>query len=603
MSNFVILGEPMHPWNLTVDEAEVLQKSLAEDCVIKGDPSVETVAAIDISMDPESQFGITSVVLYSLPHREVLDEVLLLGDLTFPYVPGLLAFREAPLMLQALMKLDRDPDCLLVDGHGYAHPRRFGLASHLGLLMERPSIGCAEENLVGEYEEPASSVGSFTDIWDGEPIGYAFRSMNGANPIFLSPGHKISRENMLPIVRSLVTGRTKLPEPLHLADKNAGKERRKLRRITEPFVESDIGVFLVGGAVRDLLLGTPPKDYDLLVTDFPETVRSTLEEDFESGFFDLDEQRGIYRQVSDELQLDVTVVDDGAVVDDLERRDFTINSIALDMNRESWVDPCGGRDDIRQNNLRVTDEESLVRDPLRILRAYRFATELDFEVTSELRDQILEHAGDLVSVSKERIVDELLSIAAHEESSDCLRRMTEDGLMDRVGFFSSMAATDVKKLEVWKTVLEGYPLFAGEYHGDYSMLDGLEVGRMIEESVLDGWPLHRRILTVVRMSHRSLPELPEYDVLRESAWKLLGRLIGVALTEDWSVDHLGEAVSRLQRYLDDRDLMEKEVVSSIDKSEDVGRLKNEQLEDELPGLWENRMAPILGIETAPQTSS
>ncbi|MFB6347596.1 MAG: endonuclease V [bacterium] len=592
----------MHPWNLSVEDAEVLQKSLAEDCELEGDPDVETVAAIDISMYPESQIGITSVVHYSLEHDEIINTILLLGDLTFPYVPGLLAFREAPLMLQALMKLDRDPDCLLVDGHGYAHPRRFGLASHLGLLMEIPSIGCAEKNLVGEYDEPGESVGSFTDIWDGEPIGYAFRSMEGANPIFLSPGHKVSRENMLPIIHSLITGRTKLPGPLHRADSNAGNERRRLKRMSQPFVEEETGVFLVGGAVRDLLTGRHPEDYDLLVTQFSDSLRETLEDDFEAGFFDLDADRRMHRLVSGELQLDVTVVDSDEVIDDLKRRDFTINSIALDMNRESWVDPCDGRYDIRQGQLRAAGEASLKQDPLRILRAYRLVTELDFSITDELHDQILEHASQLETVSRERIVEELLKIVTHDNSLDCVLSMNDEELLSRVEFFAPESANDIRMLEQWKRVLQGYPLFSGDYHGGYSLLDGFEAGRLIERDALDGWPFHRRIKTVVRSSNLPLPEVPQFDTLKESRWKLLGRLMGVALQNKWPIERVGESVSRLQRYLDDRELMEKEVVASLEVKRDVGRKKKKKLKKELPGLWENRMSPILGMDASSETS-
>lgn len=583
----------MHPWNLTVEEAEVLQESLAEDCDLKGDPSVETVAGIDISMSPDSQIGITAVVHYSLTHREVLDQVILMGDLTFPYVPGLLAFREAPLMLQALMKLDRDPDCLLVDGHGYAHPRRFGLASHLGLLMELPSIGCAKENLVGEYEDPDESVGSFTDVWDGEPIGYALRTMKNANPVFLSPGHLISRENMLPVVQALITGHSKLPEPLHMAHRSASNERRKLRRISEPFIEEDTGVFLVGGAVRDLLIGRFPEDYDLLITDMPPTARERVEESFETGFFELDVERGIFRLVSDQLQLDVTVVDEDKVIDDLRRRDFTVNSIALDLNRENWVDPCQGRKDVRQESLRATTETSLTEDPLRVLRAYRLATELDFEITEELRGLILETARELASISRERIVEELLKIATHEDSSECLTRMEDDGLLEEVDFFVTSVSEDVGRLLEWKNVLEGYPIVSGDYHGGFTLLDGFVSARLIKPSVLDEWPFHHRITTVTRASHEPLPELPSFEVLTGSAWRLFGMILGVAIRNEWTVERVGESVSRLQRYLDDRDLLEKEVVESLDKTENVGAEKNEALKRELPGLWENRMSPIL----------
>jgi deoxyribonuclease V len=587
----------MHPWNLTVEEAEVLQKSLAEDCSLEGDPEVETVAGVDISMNPDSELAITTVVLYSLERRTTIKEIVLLGDLTFPYVPGLLAFREAPLMLQALMRLDREPDCLIVDGHGYAHPRRFGLASHLGLLMELPSIGCAKSLLVGDFDTPGSEVGSFTDIWDGEPIGYAFRSRKDANPIFLSAGHKISRENMLPIVRQIIDGRTKLPAPVHRADKLAGNERKRLRTLSEPFIDRDLGVFLVGGALRDLLSGRQPADYDLLVTDFDEEIREEIGDRYESNFFEMDADRQVFRMVAENLQLDVTVVENDQVVDDLLRRDFTINSIALDMNRENWVDPCSGRDDIKQGKIRPTEEDSMWEDPVRLLRAFRFASDLDFELTDEVTDQVEEIGPRLSTTSYERIVEELFKIVSLEESLECLSQMKGEGVFRSVDFFRGEGVGEVRLVTHWVPILEGYELFSGDYHGEYELLTGLQVGRLIAKGELDGWPIHDRIKRITRASYESLTEVPDFDVLNSSQWSLVGRLLGMGLRENWSSHRVGETLSRLQRYVRDRDLLEKDIVEDIREqvSEDgnIGERKRAKLKTELPGLWENRMTPIL----------
>lgn len=585
----------MHPWNLTVDEAERLQKSLAEDCLLEGNPDVRTVAGVDISMEPESELGLASVVLYSVERETILREVVLLGDLTFPYVPGLLAFREAPLMMRALMQLDREPDCLLVDGHGYAHPRRFGLASHLGLLMECPSIGCAKSLLVGEYDEPEDAGGHFTDVWDGEPIGYALRSRRGANPLFLSAGHRISRENVLPVVRQFLDGSTKLPEPVHRADRIAGEQRELLADLTEPFVDRDAGVFLVGGALRDLLSGRRPSDYDLLVTAFPEEVREELADRYESRFFELDEERRVYRMVAEKMQLDVSVVAGDEVVDDLLRRDFTINSIALDMNRENWVDPRSGREDIKQERIRPTGEESLWDDPLRLLRAYRFASDLGFELSDRILEEIPEVGTRLETTPRERIVEELFKLTDLSDLLQCLRSMEEDGVFEAVGFLRTEGIEEVVTLARWIPILEGYELFAGDYHGGYSLLRGLQVGRLIVPDRLDAWPLHGRIVTITRASYRELEESPSFEVLTNSRWRLVGRLMGRAFDAEWTSDRFGQALSRLQRYLRDRRLLEKEIVSGIDEEADQGTLvetKEAALETELPGLWANRVAPI-----------
>jgi deoxyribonuclease V len=585
----------MHPWNLTVDEAQVLQESLAEDCVLEGDPEVETVAGVDISMRPDDEHGFVSVVLYSLTRQTVLREVVLLGDLTFPYVPGLLAFREAPLMMQALMKLDREPDCLIVDGHGYAHPRRFGLASHLGLIMECPSIGCAKSILVGDYEEPGEEPGSFTDIWDGEPIGYAFRSRSDANPLFLSAGHRISRENVLPIVRQLLNGRSKLPVPLYRADRIASRQRKNLEEFTEPFADREIGVFVVGGALRDLLAGRAPSDYDLLVTEFPDEVRGEFGDRYESHFFEIDEENRIYRMMGEDLQLDVTVVDEDEVVENLKDRDFTINSIGLDMNRKSWVDPTGGREDVRQERLEPASSTSLEDDPLRLLRAYRFATNLDFELGESVKERIEEIGPALVEVPRERVVEELFKIVDLPDPLQCLRSLRDDGVFRHVPFLRESGIEEVEALVHWLPMLEGYELFSEEFHGGYSLLKGLQVGRLLEPGALDGWPLHRRITSITRASYEPLEGVPEKDVLLQSRWSLVGRLLGRAFEDQWDDDQFTEALSRLQRFLHDRDLIEKDIVADLqeDGEESIGPRKEEQLRDELPGLWTNRMTPIL----------
>lgn len=587
----------MHPWNLTVDEAEVLQKSLAEDCVLEGDPDVETVAGVDISMRSDDELGYASVVLYSLTRETILREVVLIGDLTFPYVPGLLAFREAPLMMQALLTLDREPDCLIVDGHGYAHPRRFGLASHLGLIMECPSIGCAKSNLVGDYEEPGAQPGSFTDIWDGEPIGYAFRSRSDANPLFLSPGHRISRENVLPIVRELLDGRTKLPVPVHRADKIASRQRKHIEDLTDPFVEREVGVFLVGGALRDLLAGRSPADYDLLVTGFPDDVREELADRYDSHFFEIDEANRIHRLVSDSLQLDVTLVDEDEVVENLQDRDFTINSIGLDMNRKNWVDPIGGREDVRQERLEPTRSDSLRDDPLRLLRAYRFATDLEFDLSDSVRDEIEEIGPALAEVPGERIVEELFKILDLSDPLQCLGSMRDDGIFEHVSFLRAEGIDEVENLIRWVPMLEGYELFAEEFHGGYSLLTGLKLGRLLKQDNLRKWPLHRRINSITIASYDVLKGVPDEEVLLLSRWKLVGRLLGRAFESEWDADQFTEALSRLQRFLHDRDLIEKDIVEDLrENGEDeasIGPRKEEQLRDELPGLWENRMTPIL----------
>jgi deoxyribonuclease V len=128
----------------------------------------------------------------ALPTLEVIEEVCVVSETAFPYVPGLLSFREAPSVLEAWAKLKTEPDAVMFDGHGLAHPRRVGIASHVGLIIERPTLGCAKSVLVGKYEEPEMTRGAWTAMIDkGETIGAALRTKTNVQPIFVSVGHLI----------------------------------------------------------------------------------------------------------------------------------------------------------------------------------------------------------------------------------------------------------------------------------------------------------------------------------------------------------------------------------------------------------------------------
>lgn len=148
-----------------------------------------------------------------------LESIIVTAPTSFPYIPGLLSFREAPVILQALEKLGRPPDILFIDGHGIAHPRRLGIASHIGVLTGLPAIGVAKSVLCGNYEEPGPAKGSATPlIHKGEKIGTVLRSRDNVKPIFISPGHRIVHESAVALVLRCLT-RYRLPEPVRLADK------------------------------------------------------------------------------------------------------------------------------------------------------------------------------------------------------------------------------------------------------------------------------------------------------------------------------------------------------------------------------------------------
>ncbi len=172
---------------------------------------------MDVSYDRRSPVLFAALVVLRLPDLTCIDAIQVEAEAAFPYVPGLLSFRECPAGLQAWERLRTRPDCVICDGHGYAHPRRFGFASHFGLLTDVPTIGVGKSVLVGEYQPPRSGRGSRTDLVDaGEVIGAALRTRGGAAPIFVSIGHRVD----LPLAVETVLAcspRYRIPEPIRQA--------------------------------------------------------------------------------------------------------------------------------------------------------------------------------------------------------------------------------------------------------------------------------------------------------------------------------------------------------------------------------------------------
>ena len=209
--------EKLAKLDITPREARVLQERIAP-LVEHQDRlgMVRTVAGADIALQEKT--GYAAFIVYSFPALEEIERVSSEGELKFPYVPGLLAFREIPLLLQAYQKLHQRPDLILVDAHGWAPPRRAGMACHLGLLLDVPSIGCAKSVLIGEYKMPASKRGSASPLIDhGEQIGVALRTRDGVSPVFVSVGHRVS----LPAAVRLVLGCSdgyRIPKPQREAD-------------------------------------------------------------------------------------------------------------------------------------------------------------------------------------------------------------------------------------------------------------------------------------------------------------------------------------------------------------------------------------------------
>ena len=180
------------------------------------------IAGADISIKRFETAATAAVVVLSYPDLVPIDLSVIEEKVSFPYVPGLLSFRESPLVLHACEKLKCDFDLLLIDGHGYAHPRRVGLACHLGILLDKPTIGCAKSLLTGEYEDPPAKRGSYTNIMDkGEIIGAAVRTKDGVKPVFVSIGHRVDLAVSIQLVLACCKG-YRIPEPLRLAHLIAG---------------------------------------------------------------------------------------------------------------------------------------------------------------------------------------------------------------------------------------------------------------------------------------------------------------------------------------------------------------------------------------------
>jgi deoxyribonuclease V len=207
-----------HSWNLTVPEARALQEDLRK-LVVREDRlgPVRRVAGVDVSYDRRSPVLFAAAVVLDADTLEPIETVGIRGRARFPYVPGYLSFREAPAVLRALAKLRHTPDLLICDGHGVAHPRRFGLACHLGLWLDLPTIGCAKSRLIGSHAEPGTRRGSRRRLIDaGEVLGEVVRTREGVKPVYVSVGHRIS----LPTARRWVlrlARRVRLPEPVRAA--------------------------------------------------------------------------------------------------------------------------------------------------------------------------------------------------------------------------------------------------------------------------------------------------------------------------------------------------------------------------------------------------
>ena len=215
--------QALHGWDVTVAQAREIQLSLAKRVVTENKVvNPRLIAGIDISSPDAQGVARGAVVVLSYPEFGIVEVKEAQSKIRFPYVPGLLSFRESPLILAACEKLSNVPDIILIDGQGIAHPRRFGLASHVGLLLDLPTIGCAKSILCGRHQSVAEEAGSYAELLDkGELIGAALRTKSGVKPIYVSVGHRIDLASALRWVMKCCLG-YRLPEPTRLAHLAAG---------------------------------------------------------------------------------------------------------------------------------------------------------------------------------------------------------------------------------------------------------------------------------------------------------------------------------------------------------------------------------------------
>ena len=223
----------IHSWKLTPKEAIRLQERLKKKIVLKNAfeslKDLKFIAGCDLALDLKKNHAIGGVIVFSFPELKEVERKIVVRKLTFPYVPGLLSFREGPVLLDAIESLKIEPDLFVFDGQGIAHPRRLGLASHMGLFLKKPTIGCAKSRLYGQYREPHWKKGSFSPLVgdDGKPMGVVLRTRDHVRPVFVSPGHKIRIGTASRVILKCCDG-FRIPKPTRFADHAVEAYKRKI---------------------------------------------------------------------------------------------------------------------------------------------------------------------------------------------------------------------------------------------------------------------------------------------------------------------------------------------------------------------------------------
>ncbi len=231
MSNCAIIPRvripPTHSWNISPQAAIQIQRELAARVSARDEfGAIRFVAGVDVGFEgARNSISHAAIVVLKFPELAPIESATARRPVTFPYVPGLLAFREIPVILDALARIETEPDVWIVDGHGRAHPRRFGIACHLGVLLNRATIGCAKSVLCGKAQAPAQKIGAWTPLLEkGEAIGAAVRTRPQTTPVYVSVGHRISLPSAVELVLKCGKG-YRVPETTRYAHRVASGAR------------------------------------------------------------------------------------------------------------------------------------------------------------------------------------------------------------------------------------------------------------------------------------------------------------------------------------------------------------------------------------------
>jgi len=213
-----------HDWKVTPQQAISIQKELQKKIITKDSfGEIKQVAGVDVGFEEEGKITRAAIAILDFPSLQLNEVVIGRCKTEFPYVPGLLSFRELPAVIKGLEKLEQLPDLLLCDGQGFAHPRRFGLACHLGLITDIPSLGVGKTRLIGKYQEVPNQKGTWQPLMGKEEcIGAVLRTRVNVKPIYISIGHRICLETAIDFVMQCTT-RFKLPETTRIAHKYASQ--------------------------------------------------------------------------------------------------------------------------------------------------------------------------------------------------------------------------------------------------------------------------------------------------------------------------------------------------------------------------------------------